>query len=478
MLHLELGGTGPRYERLARSLRSAIQEGRLKPGTRLPASRELAHQLGVSRNTVVTAYEMLCVEGLAHGRGGSGTFVSGEAATSAARHEPDHVEAASRYAARLRELPPFALRRLPPRLRYDLQYGEPLTNLPLTGAWSRALAHAAERAELHYPHAQGVLALREAIADHVGRRRGIACDSNDVVVVHGTQQAISLLARVLADEGDEVVLEEPHYELVTYALQAHGLAPIFVDTDREGLVCEELPPRPVRFVYVTPSHQFPTGAELSLRRRRALLAYAEEHGAWIVEDDYDGEFRYEPGAMPALKSLDERGRVFYVGTFSKVLFPALRLGFVIAPRAMRRDLVMAKRLDDLGCSAIEQCTMATFMRDGSFDRHLRKAWTELRRRRSALLAGLARHAPALEVVQSAAGMHVVAWLPGWTTARFDALIATAAERGLGLHPIHPHYVRPPHWPGLLLGFAGLSVSQLRAATALLGQCLAAVPTFD
>jgi GntR family transcriptional regulator/MocR family aminotransferase len=158
-----------------------------------------------------------------------------------------------------------------------------------------------------------------------------------------------------------------------------------------------------------------------------------------------------------------------------VLFPTLRLGFVIAPRGLREDLVAAKRLDDLGCGGIEQLAMARFMANGGFDRHLRRAWAELRRRRSALLAGLARHAPGLEIVQSTAGMHVVAWLPGWSPQRFETLVAHALTRGLGLHPIHPHFFRPPASPGLLLGYAGLSVVQLRAATALLGRCLADLP---
>jgi GntR family transcriptional regulator/MocR family aminotransferase len=164
--------------------------------------------------------------------------------------------------------------------------------------------------------------------------------------------------------------------------------------------------------------------------------------------------------------------VIYVGTFSKALFPALRLGYLIATPSLRSDLLGAKRLDDLSCGTIEQLAMARFIANGGFDRHLRKAAAELRRRRTALLAGLARHAPALDVVPSRGGMHIVAWLPGWTLDRLDELLRNAAQRGLGLYPIHPHYVRPPSTPGLLLGFAGLSAAQLRAATALLGECLA------
>jgi GntR family transcriptional regulator/MocR family aminotransferase len=476
MLHLELDGGGPRYEQVARALRQAILSGQLKPGTRLPPTRELAAELRLSRNTVLTAYEIVCSEQLAHSRGGSGTYVSAVSRGASGARPQVEVGPQSRYAQRLRQLAPTALR-AGRGLRYDLHYGEPLLDVTLVTAWKKALGAAAGRARLHYPPAPGVRELRAAISDHVGRRRGVVCEADDVIVVHGTQQATALLARVLLNEGDPVAIEDPHYQLVAHALQAHGARLVAVRTDAEGLDPAALPgadePAP-RFVFVTPSHQFPAGVELSLTRRQALLEYAQRRSCWIVEDDYDAEFRYEPRATPALRSLDEHDRVIYVGTFSKVLFPTLRLGYMIVPRGLRDDLVQAKRLDDLGCGGIEQLAMARFMAAGGFERHLRKAAAELRRRRTALLVGLARHAPALDVVQSTAGMHVVAWLPGWTPQRLQALIAHAAGHGLGLHPIHPHYVHPPPAPGLLLGFAALSPAQLRAATALLGRCLATV----
>lgn len=286
------------------------------------------------------------------------------------------------------------------------------------------------------------------------------------------QQAVTLLARVPVNEGDSVALEEPHYELAANALRAHGARLVFVRTDAEGIDCRLLPAHPVRLVLVTPSHQFPSGVEMSLARRLALLRYAQERGCWIVEDDYDGEFRYAPRATPALRSLDLRDRVIYVGSSSKVVFPALQLGYVIVPRGLRDDVVNAKRYDDLGCGAIEQAAMAAFMSNGGFDRHLRKASLELRRRRASLLDGIRRHcAGQLQVAESSAGMHVVGWLPGWSPRRLETLRDIARERGPGLHPIGSHYTRAPEWPGLLLGFAALSVAQLRAATALLGQCL-------
>jgi GntR family transcriptional regulator / MocR family aminotransferase len=473
MLHLELDGDGARYEQLTRALRYAIDFGQLRPGARLPPTRELAMQLALSRNTVLTAYEILCAEGLAHSRGGSGTFVNARSMSRPASGPVQPVAPQSRYAERSRRIPPVAPR-MPSRVRYDLQYGEPLLDPVLITTWRKELAAAASRVRLHYPSAQGLRALREAICEHVARRRGVLCDSDDVIVVHGTQQAVTVLARVLVDEGDEVVVEDPRYPLITQALEAHGARLVPVPIDDEGIDCAALPSRPPRFIFVTPSHQFPGAVTMSLARRHALLDYAERHRCWIVEDDYDGEFRYDSSPVPALRSLDAGDRVAYVGTFSKVLFPALRLGYLIAPRALRDDLVVAKRLDDLGCGAIEQLAMARFMASGGFDRHLRKASAELRRRRHALLEGLAQHAPAIEVAPSAAGMHVVAWLPGWSDAQFEQLLAHALDRGVGLYRIGPHCFQPPAWPGLLLGYAGLSVTQLRAATALLGRCLSEV----
>jgi GntR family transcriptional regulator/MocR family aminotransferase len=473
-MHLELDGRGARYAQLARSLKSAIFGGQLKPGSRLPPTRELAVQLGLSRNTVLTAYEILCAEQLAQARGGSGTYVTATAVPEAPRRASEPVPAQSRYAARLRQLPPSAFRRYGPRARYDLQYGEPLLDLPLITAWRRHLTAATSRARLHYPAAQGLRDLREAICEHVARRRGIVCDADDVVIVSGTQQAVTLLARVLVDDGDTVAIEEPRYQLAASALQAHGARLLAVPTDVEGIDCSALPPNPPRFVYVTPSHQFPSGVEMSLARRLALLRYAREQGCWIVEDDYDGEFRYAPRSTPALRSLDEHDRVVYVGSFSKVVFPALRLGYVIVPCGLRDDVVNAKRYDDLGCNGIEQAAMASFMSTGGFDRHLRKASLELRRRRAALLDGLRRHcAGHLQVGAPPTGMHVIGWLPGWGFETFEGLLRLAHERGLGLHPIAPHYAAAPQVPGLLLGFAALSVAQLRAATAILGDCLAA-----
>ncbi|HSW09126.1 PLP-dependent aminotransferase family protein [Aquabacterium sp.] len=472
-MYLQFDGNGALYAQLARALKRAILEAQLKAGTALPATRVLAAELGLSRNTVLTAYEMLCAEHLAVTRIGSGTFVSASMVSRDRLPIKATVPAQTRYAARLRRLPALTLRRVVPRLRYDLHYGEPLVDPPLITAWRRELARAASAGEWGYPPSAGLRVLRLAISEYLARRRGLVCQADDVVVVSGTQQAIALLARVLLDEGAVVAIEDPGYELASRALQAHGARLLPVKVDAAGLRVEELPRgNRVRMVLVSPSHQFPSGAVMSLARRMSLLDYAAQRGCWVIEDDYDGEFRYDGVAIPALRSLDVRERVIYVGSFSKVLFPGLRLGYVVCPSGLRADLIAAKLNDDLGCGSIEQAALAELMQSGAFDRHLRHAAAELRRRRTALLEGLREHCSRhLVVNDSHAGMHMVGWLPDWTSRQVEALAAHAAGHGLGLHPIGPHYRRQPAPQGLLLGYAALSAKQLRAATALLGQCL-------
>ncbi len=471
-MYLELDGEGALYSQLTRALERSILHGHLPAGARLPATRALAEQLELSRHTVVTAYETLCAQRLAVSKVGAGTFVAAAIGPRSVATVHLHAPAQSRFAARLRRLPPLALRRRDPLLRYDLQVGEPLVDPPLLTAWRRQLARAATRHDFQYPPFAGVLALRQAIAEYLGRHRGVVCDAADVVVVSGAQQAVSLLARVLLDEADTVAIEDPGYQLAVHALLAHGARLLPVRTDAEGLLVAALPRGGVRMIHVTPSHQFPTGAVMSLQRRRALLRYAAERRCWVVEDDYDGEFRYDGVAIPALRSLDESGRVIYVGSFSKVLFPGLRLGYVVCPPGLRDDLIAAKSLDDFGCGSIEQEALAELMRSGAFDRHLRRAALELRRRRAALLDGLRRHCHRhITANDSGAGMHLVGWLRDWSAPQLQALVALSMERGLGLHPIAPHYRGQPAPAGLLLGYAALSEKQLRAATALLGECL-------
>jgi GntR family transcriptional regulator/MocR family aminotransferase len=474
-MYLPLDGHGDLYAQLARAIKQAILDGRLAAGARLPSTRQLAKDLHLSRNTVVTAYDMLLAEHAVESRTGAGTFVAASFPSRTRAVTTRAVVAQSRYSERARRLPPLRLRPTLPHLRFDLQYGEPLINPALTTAWRRALGHALSHCDLRYGPVAGMRELRQAISEHVARRRGISCTADDVLIVGGAQQALTLAARVLVDEGDPVAIEDPGYQLGDLALQAHGARVHAVAVDGDGLDVARLPPGGVRLVLVTPSHQFPSGAVMSMPRRMALLDYADRHDAWIVEDDYDGEFRFAGPLLPALRSLDTSGRVLYVGSFSKVLFPALRMGFAICPPSLREDLSTAKLLADVSCPAVEQLALAELMRSGAFERHLRLASAELRRRRAALLDGLARHCGSRVLVHdTGAGMHLVGWLPGWSQGEVQALVEHAHERGLGVQSIGHHFRRAQPPAGLLLGYAGLSPKQLGSAAALLGRCLTEV----
>ncbi|GGA47421.1 PLP-dependent aminotransferase family protein [Dyella nitratireducens] len=471
-MFLELDGRGPLYDQLTRALKASILDGRIPAGTQLPPTRELAQELEISRTTVLAAYEQLRAEGFIDGRVGSGSFVSHLQARPLQHHVQTNIPPPSRYAQRARAVRNWDIPRLHRGLRYDLLYGYPQINPALNNAWGRELARAAAYTRLNAVEVAGLSTLRQQTCDYLARRRGVQAEPEDVVIVSGTQQAIDLTARVLINEGDHVVLEEPHYFLAHQALVAHGAELVAVRTDQHGLVCDELPTQPPRLIYVTPSHHFPSGAVLSMQRRLDLLNYAERHQCWILEDDYDGEFRYDAHPLAALRSLDERDRVIYVGTFSKVLFGGLRLAYMVLPSALRLDFLSAKYLSDMACPVIEQAALAHFMEDGGFERHLRLGRKELKARREALVAGLNEYAgDRVTITDTPAGMHLVVWLRGYDTARSEALIAYAHEHGLGLYPINPLYLHEPQRQGLLLGYCGLSVNELREAMQLFGQCL-------
>ncbi|MEP6938672.1 MAG: PLP-dependent aminotransferase family protein [Rudaea sp.] len=482
-MYLELDTQGPRYAQLTRALKQAILAGRAAPGTRLPATRVFARELDLSRNTVLAAYEQLAAEGFIEGRVGSGCYVAEFASVHVASNASVPKAAAPRKAARaplsrrgerMRELYD---ERIPGRqhqgLRYNLQYGMPMTNPQLASAWRRELGRAAAHAQTDYPDPQGMLALREQICDYLARRRGIGAAAEDILIVSGTQQAFTLAADVLLDEGDRVLVEDPQYQGARQIMQASGADVVGVRVDADGLVTTELPMQGnIKLALVTPSHQFPTGAVLSLARRMDLLSWAEKNNCWVIEDDYDGEFRYDARPLAALKSLDRAGRILYIGTFSKVLFPALRLGYMVLPPSLRDAFVAAKWLTDRGCPWIDQAALAHLMATGGFERHLRAAAKSLKSRRAAMLAGLHKYAgDAIEVADSSAGMHILAWLPKLSHAAARDLVERARAKGLGLYLIAPYFLKPSPRPGVLLGFADLPAADLEAAMRLFGQCL-------
>jgi GntR family transcriptional regulator / MocR family aminotransferase len=471
-MFLQLDGHGPQYAQLIRAIKAGILDGRLTSGMRLPPTRTLALELGLSRITILTAYEQLRADGFIRGCAGSGSYISTLQITPVLHSPESTIAPPSRYAQRARQIYDRTLYQPHIELPYDLQYGTPLTNVELSSAWGHELARAATYTALRGVGTQGLQSLRQQICDYLALRRGITTLPENVLIVNGTQQAYTLSARVLIDENDIAVLEEPHYFGAYQAFVAHGVKVDAVRTDSEGIVCDELPDSAPRLICVTPSHQFPSGAVMSLRRRLELLRYAAAKQCWILEDDYDGEFRYDGRPLAALRSLDDGDRVIYAGTFTKALFGSLRLGYMVVPAALRDDFVMAKYFNDISSSGIEQTALAHFMEDGGFERHLRYVRQELQTRREALVNGLRQYAGnRVDIVDTPAGMHVVVWLHNYDHASVNALIALAQKRGLGLHSVDVHYLKPPPYPGLILGYCGLSPNALREATQLFGKCL-------
>ncbi len=480
-LGLRLDGQGPLHRQIYSAIRAAILQGRLKEGSRLPATRTLAQGLGLSRNSVLQAFEQLSAEGYLVGRTGAGTYVASplpEAMLPAAdsgRSDSGSGPAAprwSRLGERLAALPmagPDAF----PAPRYNFRYGTVDTDARLMAAWRRLLARAAARYPTEYGGPAGHPDLRVAIADYVLRSRGCRCDAEQIVVVNGSQQALDLIARLLLDPGDSVAIEEPGYRGAVHAFANAGARLHPTPVDDEGLVVEALPSA-ARLTYVTASHQFPTGAVLSLRRRLALLAWAEERDAWIVEDDYDGEFRYEGRPVEAVQGLDRAGRTLYVGTFSKILFPAARLGFIIVPPSMRHAFVNAKWWSDRHTPIIEQLALAEFIASGDFERHLQRMRKRYAERRAALLAALDHHfGAAAQVAGTRAGLHLMLRFPGIERARLDRLIRLAAQRDVGVYSADPLYQTLPPESALLIGYAALTPEAITAGVARLAQAFAA-----
>jgi len=341
--------------------------------------------------------------------------------------------------------------------------------------WARLVARHARQslpAASLYQNVQGYAPLREAIAAHIGLTRGLHCSPEQIILTAGTQGALDLVARVLLDPGDLVWVEDPGYSGARGALLAAGAKLVAVPVDREGIDVEtgrQLCPE-ARLAIVTPSHQFPTGVSMNLSRRLALLEWSRKASAWIVEDDYDSEYRFSGRPLEALQSLDRAGRVLYIGTFSKVLFPSLRLGYLVAPTELLPGLLAARRLIDMHLPLLEQMALADFLAEGHFARYLRKMRLLYTERRNALIEALRRElGDLLDVTVPEAGLHLAAWLPYGVSAH--RATQQAAAHGLHLLPISHFSLRPLPRDGVLLGFARASPEELRAGVQTLALAL-------
>lgn len=507
-LHLSLAPLPPGtslQRAVYQQLKDAILHGRLSARERLPATRELAARLGVGRNTILAAYEQLLAEGFLEARVGDGTYVAASFPAAASRpaprgdvlrpraafrelldapaeraahapaeapaprsrtgtHAPAETSAPRSRADRHAPNPAPAI-----RPRWDFRLGTPDASLFPWDEWRRLLARQFRRPRDRraggYLPPEGDPRARAAIAHHLARSRSVQATAEDLLLTSGTQQALDLIGRVLIDPAARtcVAVEDPGYLPARQLFRSLGarLAPVPVDD--EGLIVDKLPPQ-ARLVYVTPSHQFPLGVPMSLPRRLALLAWAERHGAAILEDDYDSELRFSGRPLEPLQSLDRSGRVLYAGTFSKVLVPSLRLGFLVAPPSLMPALHQAKRLTDGHGAPEPQRALAELLEDGTFARHLRRVLATYSERRARLLSSIARHlapllGPRLHSLPSVAGLHHTITFSGLSASDSLALTDRAAALGLLLQPLAPYNLRSKR-SGFALGYGAIAAAHI------------------
>ena len=475
-VHVRLSRRGELAEQIYRQLFDAILDGRLRPGARLPPTRDLAARLDVSRNTVGVAYERLLAEGVTVGRVGAGTFVTDGPVPRPSGGAMRRAPAGAVHPRELWRSIPVLPQHRRGDVAFDFSPGTPDDALfPLT-VWRRLIANEFRGSASRYAtygHPAGLAALRAALARHVGVSRAVRAEADDVVVTQGAQQAFDLIGRVLIAPGTCVAVEDPGYSRVRLLYRSHGARVVGVPVDDEGLVVAAIP-RSARLVYVTPSHQFPLGTTMSLRRRTALLAWAERRGAVIVEDDYDTEFRFGGRPLDPLQRLDRTGRVIYVGSFSKVLLPTLRVGFLVAPMSLQPALHAAKQLTDWHGELATQAALARFIDEGLLARHIRLVTREYARRYARIAEGLERRLAAwLRVVPSAAGMHLAATLAPGASVDIAHVVVRAGARGVEVRRLGDFYLGTPATDGLVLGYGGIAEPQIDEGLARLAAAFAA-----
>lgn len=466
------------------SIKSQIADGSLRPGVMLPSTRTLAADLAVSRSTITAVYEQLAAEGYLETRQGKRACVSAGAASSAMKRGREKPESRlsrglSAYGERVAG---FAAATPPDAAGdsfIDFLYGAlAAEDFPLL-AWRRAYNRVLVRRQkqLYYEAPEGEAPLREALQGYLRRARGLRCDADQIVIVHGSQQAIDLCTRLLVNPKDRVVVEEPCYVMARRVFEAAGAQVMPIPVDEQGLRTAGLPEQRCKLAYVTPSHQFPLGGVLPINRRKELLDWAARQQAWIIEDDYDGEFRYGMRPIDALQSIDESGGVVYVGTFSKALSPQMRLGYMVAPSALAPALREAKRLADRHAPRQDQLVLAAMIEDGSYERHVRRCRRMNELRRGALLLALERYLPHDAIVDgAAAGLHVVAWLPRVAARKEAALAAHARTQGVGIRPLSSLYAagaarRQRGCAGFVIGYASLSPERIEEGVRRLARAL-------
>jgi GntR family transcriptional regulator/MocR family aminotransferase len=476
----------PLHRQLHEELRRSILSGRLSPGSRVPSTRALAQSLGVSRTTVTQCYEDLISEGYLQAAIGSGTFICEHLPEKLLKAEPikqsSKLVLPPKQSLRLSAYGDRVLNSAQPENRsaeptVSFKHWRPaFDQLPLR-QWRRLVSrHSRSNGPVIFDYSDDSLGfepLREAIAAYLARSRAVRCEPNQVFICSGAQRAVDLITRVLIEPGDSIAMEDPGYLGARQIFVSQGAELLPARVDESGIIVEELKARATskaKLVYVSPSHQFPTGVLLSLSRRLALLAWAAQQNAFIIEDDYDSEYRYGGRPVPALQGLDQNGCVIYVGTFSKVLFPSLRLGYLIAPLRLLETLARAKWLVDRQSPLIEQYALADFISEGHLERHIRRMRTLYERRRKALVDAFSEYLPnRVSILGDNAGMHLMARF----RSDFDdtELIDRAARRGVEIVSARPYYLRAKYSNEFIFGYSNLGERKIREGVRKLSHAL-------
>jgi len=460
------------------ALRAEVLEGRLRPGARLPATRDLARLYGLSRGTIVSAFEHLKSEGYITGRTGSGSYVSGVLPDDllrvpSTRIAPPPLQRArrrrvSQAARRVTLFPGFTFR--PTRaFRAD----QPALDLFPTTLWAQLAARRLRRATTNLLlgcSPMGYGPLQEAVVEYLITSRGVKCRPEQVAIVSGVQEALELAARLTLNPGDRACMEDPGYPGAALVFEAHGATISLLPVDDEGMTLPTAAMRGARLVYTTPGHQFPLGISLSLRRRLALLEWARKAGALVFEDDYDSEYRYSGRPVPALQGLDRHGAVLFAGSFSKVLFPSLRLGYLVAPADLVDHVAAIRSVTSRHAPVLEQAVLCDFMAEGHFGRHLRRMREVYAERVSVLVTNAQRElAGLLDIVGPSAGLQTAAWLGGGLDGRSAA--RAAAARDVEVVPLSRYTRGRVAREGVQLGFAAVDVPEIRRGVTALAAAL-------
>lgn len=465
----------PMYRQLYEWFRLAITSGQIRPGQRIPSTRTLATELRISRIPVSNAYEQLLAEGYLETFPGAGTCVSRSlsdetlmpaAANNEGKRDRQNTEKMaprriSRRGLALTQLPSQSWLNIVGAFRVSLPA---LDHFPIS-IWSKLVARhsrSSTKSLMAYGDALGHLPLREAIAEYLGAARGVLCDASQVMITTGSQQGLQLAAQILLDSKNSVWIEEPGYPSARQAFIAAGAKLVPVPVDEQGMKVESIIRRGLkaRAVYITPSHQYPLGATMTATRRMLLLNWAARSGAWIIEDDYDSEYRFGSRPIASLQGLDTYSRVIYVGTFSKVMFPALRVGYLVIPKDLVPAFCAARDAADVFSATLYQSVLADFIRQGHFARHIRRMRMLCMARRKALVSAIRLQiGDKVEVVGDEAGMHLVMMLPCGVS---DVVVSKkAAQKGVSAMPLSTCYLRPPARGGLILGYGGANPRQIQ-----------------